>query len=83
MTSVAPATVAHGAGNTAITVTGSNFVSGAVIRAGTTDLGTTFTNSTSLGATLPSAMLATAKTIPIYVRNPDNQTSLNANFTVT
>ena len=82
VTSVTPNTVTAGAPDTAITVAGLAFQNGAVVTAGTTDLATTFTNANSLGATIPTALLALAGTLNIGVRNPDEHYSTTLPFTV-
>jgi len=83
ISSITPDTVAAGAPDTAITVAGTSFVEGAVVASGAGDLATTFTSATSLSATIPAAELANAATLNITVRNPDNQVSGPATFTVT
>ncbi len=70
-----PSSAVVGSGATAITVTGANFVSGAVVRFGTVDLATTFDSANSLGAVIPQALLGTVQTVQITVRNPDGQIS--------
>lgn len=85
LTSIAPNTIAHGAANTVITATGSNFVKGcALFIGGTTKLNpTTFQGATSLQATIPAANLAAAGTLQVSVVNPDARASANVAFTVT
>lgn len=83
LTTVAPATVAHGAPNTTITLTGTGFVSGAVVKAGATSLATTFVSATSLTAVLPAAGLVSAGTLQITVVNPGAPASGAKPFTVT
>jgi len=83
LTTVAPATVAHGAPNTTITLTGTGFVSGAVVKAGAASLATTFVSATSLTAVIPAASLVTAGTLQITVVNPSAPASGAKSFTVT
>ena len=83
LASVSPNTVAHGASNTTITVTGTNFVSGAVVSASGTALTTTFVSATSLTAPILAAQLASAGTLSITVQNPDGQIAGPVVFTVT
>jgi len=80
--SIAPNTVAAGAPDTVITVTGTDFASGAVVVT-SADLATTFLNHQTLTATIPLSQLAAAATIPVTVRNPDSQVSGALDFTVT
>jgi YVTN family beta-propeller protein len=85
ITSVSPATAVVGSGDTSITLTGQNYVSGSVVLAGTTQLTTTFVSSTSLLATLPSSLLAQIATLSLTVSNPAPQaaTSQAFSFSVT
>lgn len=83
LTSVAPNTVVHGAANTTITLTGTGFVSGAVVSASGTALTTTFVSGTSLTAPILAAQLASAGTLNITVQNPDGQICGPIAFTVT
>lgn len=82
LVSVSPATVAHGASNTPITLSGTNFVSGAVASASGTALTTGFTNSTTLTATILAAQLVSAGSLAITVQNPDGQITGSVTFTV-
>lgn len=83
LASVSPNTAVHGAANTTITVTGTNFVSGAVIMCSGTALTTTFGSSTSLSGPILAAQLASAGTLAITVQNPDGQIAGSVTFTVT
>ena len=53
-----------------LTVTGSNFVSGSVVRWNTVALTTVFVSSTQLTATVPASDIATAGTASVTVFNP-------------
>lgn len=82
LSSVSPSSVAEGSGNTAITLTGSGFVNPTTAFFDATSLATVFVNSTSLTATIPSALLATNGTGSITVTNA-NGTSNALTFTIT
>jgi len=58
--------VAGGAGFT-LTVTGTNFVTGASVRWGTTALTTTYVSSTQLTAVVPASLIANAGTVNVTV----------------
>jgi hypothetical protein len=67
---LSPITLAAGAANTVITVTGSNFVSGAAVLWNGKARATTFINATQLTATLLAADLASSGTGDVSVFNP-------------
>ncbi|MDE2439314.1 MAG: hypothetical protein KGN01_08045, partial [Patescibacteria group bacterium] len=69
-TTVLPDSATVGDGNTTITLTGTNFVSGSIVRLDGTDLGTAYVNSTQLTATVASSSLLAAGTKSISVFNP-------------
>ncbi|MCL4784394.1 MAG: putative Ig domain-containing protein [Bryobacterales bacterium] len=77
-----PSAAIAGSGPLAITVTGTNFVSGATVVFGGTDLTTSFDSATQLSATIPAGSLTTPGTVQVSVRNPDLQTSGTLPFTV-
>ena len=83
-TSVSPSFAAVGSPATAITVTGSSFVSSSTVLLGGSPLATTFTSATSLGAVIPAASLATAGTLAVAVSTPGpgGGTSAPLGFTV-
>lgn len=83
LSTIAPATVAHGAANTTITLTGTGFKNGAVAKAGATSLATTYVSATQLTAVIPAANLVGAGTINITVVNPGAPASAVKTFTVT
>jgi hypothetical protein len=75
VTGLSPSSVPSGSPGFVLTVTGSGFVSGAVVRFGTTDLPTTFISATELHATVAAASLPTvpagqSATILVGVVNP-------------
>ncbi|MDZ7640138.1 MAG: hypothetical protein U5J83_18115 [Bryobacterales bacterium] len=67
-----------------ITVTGTNFASGAVVVFGSIDLATTFGSATSVTAVIPVAQLAVPGTVDVTVRNPapGNEVSNVLPFTI-
>src|SRR6516162_3645669 len=69
LVSVSPSLIPAGSGNTAITITGTNFSAGTpTIRVNGVSLATTgYTNSTTLTATILAASLAAATTLAITV----------------
>jgi hypothetical protein len=79
LTGISPA--ATNLGNYTLTVTGSNFVSGAQVLLGTSALSTTFVSSTQLTA---SGTASSAGTYSITVQNPDpgSSASSSLNFQV-
>ncbi len=84
LTSISPASATAGSAATTMVVSGSNFVSGAVVNWNGTALPSTFTNATSLSASISSALLATAGTASITVTNPvlSGGTSNSLTFTI-
>jgi hypothetical protein len=70
ITSLSPATIGAGAKNLVLTVNGSNFVPGAVVRWNGADRSTLFVNSTTVRASIPSEDLVTAGTASVTVENP-------------
>jgi hypothetical protein len=70
LSSIAPNAIKSGSADTAITVTGTNFVPASTVMLGTTDLSTTYTSSTQLSATVPAAQLATMGWASLSVSSP-------------
>jgi IPT/TIG domain-containing protein len=83
ISSLSPSTIAHGAADTTVTVTGTNYIQGAAAFSGATQLATTYLSATSLSAVIPAALLASAGTLAITIQNPDSRASSSSNFTVT
>ncbi|MDR3402814.1 MAG: prepilin-type N-terminal cleavage/methylation domain-containing protein, partial [Chthoniobacter sp.] len=85
LTSISPTSTAAGSTDTTITVTGSNFVSGAIINWNGTPLTTTYVSATSLTATVPAANITSAGTASVTVTNPapGGGTSGAQTFTIT
>ncbi len=81
-----PSTLAAGSPQFTMTVNGSNFAPGSVVRwnnAGTTNLATTYVNSSQLTATVPASLVATTGTAAVSVQNPGGTTSGTVQFTIT
>jgi hypothetical protein len=82
LTSISPSSVAAGATDTTITLTGNYFDSGAVVYYNGGALATTHVSYTSLTAVIPTASLASAGTAVIWVANT-NRSSASVVFTIT
>ena len=67
ITSFSPASVHAGAGAFTLTVDGTNFSEGAVVRWGSQSLATTFVSSTRLTAAVDAALIASPGTAPVSV----------------
>lgn len=82
--SVTPTSVAAGSPAQTLTVSGSSFVSGAVVSFNGTALPTTYTSSTSLQATIPASALSAGEAASVTVTNPSpgGGTSSSANFSI-
>jgi subtilase family serine protease len=70
VTSVAPAAATVGAAAFTLTVTGRDFVSGAVVVWNNQDRNTTFVSATQVTAAIPASDLAAVGTFNVSVRNP-------------
>lgn len=70
LSGIAPNTIAAGSAQFSLSVTGTNFVAGSVVRWNGTDLATTYGSATSLTATVPAANVASAGAANITVFNP-------------
>lgn len=68
--SINPLAVAVGAGTTVITLTGINYENNSVVKVNGSNRTTTFVNSTTLTASLPSTDFATPGDLVITVENP-------------
>jgi uncharacterized protein (TIGR03437 family) len=80
-----PASREVGSGAFTLTVNGTNFINGSVVRWNGTDRATSFVNSTQLTAAISASDVATAGTASVTVFNPQPGGGLSnaANFTVT
>jgi alpha-D-ribose 1-methylphosphonate 5-triphosphate synthase subunit PhnH len=83
VTSLSPSSAIQGGAAFSLTVNGTNFVSGAVVKWNGANRTTTFVSSTQLRASITAADIATAGTAAVTVTNPNNQTSNSVNFTIT
>ncbi|MFO0737673.1 MAG: IPT/TIG domain-containing protein [Labilithrix sp.] len=70
LTALAPLSVNVNSGTTTLTLTGTNFVPGAKVRFGTSDIPSTTKNETTIEATIPSGLLGTSASVPVHVTNP-------------
>ena len=70
LTSITPTTVVTGGQDFTLTVSGSSFVSGAVVQWNGADRNTTFVSATQLTAAIPAADIAAIGTVQITVVNP-------------
>lgn len=80
---ITPNEVVAGAPDTAVTITGTNFVSNSIVLFGATELTPSAVNSTQISVTIPAVNLASAATVNVAVRNPGNQNSNAQTFTIT
>ena len=70
ITSLSPAELPVGSDGFALTVAGSNFVSGAVVQVNGSDRSTTFVNGNQLTAEIPASDLTAVGSLPVTVTNP-------------
>lgn len=70
LSSISPAAIASGAADTAITILGSGFSSSSQVQLGSVAIATTYTDSSHLTATIPSAQLANLGWAAVSVVNP-------------
>jgi len=70
LTGLSPTGVTAGAGDTALTLTGTGFAPGATINFGGTVLTPTSASATGLTVVVPAALLADARTVAVTVTNP-------------
>lgn len=83
ISSLSPASAASGASALTLTVNGSNFVSGAVVKWNSASLATTFVTSSQLTAAIGASLLSSAGAMSVSVANPGGAPTTPANFTVT
>lgn len=81
--SVAPAAVVLNAGDQTLSVTGTDFISGAQVQFNGTPLSTQYVSSTQLTATLPAVDLTNAGTFSVTVANPSPSLGPSAGVTFT
>lgn len=70
LTSLSPLSLIVGSSTTTLTAKGSDFIAGAQIVFGTTELPTTFTSVTELTASIPASLLSSSGSVPVKVVNP-------------
>jgi len=85
MSSISPGSVTAGSGAITLTVNGSNFISGSVVRVNGSNRTTTLVNSTQLTAAIPASDLAVGAllSITVFTPAPGGGTSTAATLTVT
>jgi len=84
LVSISPQAAAAGSPAVTLTVTGSNFQSGALVLWNGAALATTFNSATSLGATIPASALAAAGSAVVTVSNGSGGSSAaSLAFTIT
>ncbi|WP_157807457.1 T9SS type A sorting domain-containing protein [Hymenobacter chitinivorans] len=84
ISSIDPSTKSAGSSAFTLTLTGTNFVSGATAYFNGTALTTTFVSATQLTASVPASAVATAGTFPVTVKNTSTGPASNSvDFTVT
>ena len=91
ISSLSPTSTAMGGAAFTLTVNGSGFASGAAVYFHGNSRTTTFVSSTQVTAAITAADIATAQTIPVFVKNPGGtgiymnqggQSSASVDFTV-
>jgi IPT/TIG domain-containing protein len=92
ISSLAPNSMAMGGAAFTLTVNGSGFVNGAAVYWHGTTRTTTFVSASQLTAAITAADIATAQTVPVFVKNPGGtgiymnqggQSSASVSFTIT
>lgn len=85
LSTLSPSSVVAGSASFTLSLSGSSFVSGAIVNWNGTALPTTFVSTTSLTASVSSSLLTTAGTATVNVLNPapGGGTSGNLSFTIT
>lgn len=71
LTGLTPPSVMAGAAATTVTLTGSGFVAGSVVKANGTTISSTYVSSTTLTAVVPAASLVNPGAVSITVTNPN------------
>jgi hypothetical protein len=89
---LSPNTTAMGGADFTLTVNGTGFASGAVVYFHGNSRNTTFVSTSQLTASISAADIATAQTVPVFVKNPGGtgiymnqggQSSASVSFTIT
>lgn len=82
LSSIVPASATVGSAALTLTLKGTNFRSGARAQWNNGDRQTTFVSATELHAAIGAADVASARSVPVRVVNPDGQASAAMTFTV-
>jgi hypothetical protein len=82
LSSLSPSSATAGGPAFTLSVTGSTFANGAVVRWDGSDRPTTFVSGSLVTAAIPASDLAAGKVVVVTVRNPDGGLSSPLNFTV-
>jgi hypothetical protein len=82
ISSLSPSSADAGTAAFTLTVAGTGFVSGSVVRWNGSNRTTTYVSSTQIRASIPAADLAAPGAYPVTVLNPDGGVSNAASFTV-
>jgi hypothetical protein len=82
LSSLSPNSATAGGAAFTLTVNGTNFVSGAVVKWNGAPRTTTFGSTTQLTAAIPASDIASQGTANVTVANPDSQTSGAQTFTI-
>ncbi|HOS48099.1 MAG TPA: hypothetical protein PLG57_05655 [Bacteroidia bacterium] len=85
LTGINPSSAVAGSSSFTLTVSGSSFISGSIVKWNGTALTTTFVNASQLTAVVPATNISTAGTATVTVFNPTpgGGTSSGINFTIT
>ncbi|MGH9897039.1 MAG: LamG-like jellyroll fold domain-containing protein, partial [bacterium] len=83
LTSLTPSSATAGGPAFTLTTTGTNFVSGSVVRWNGANRTTTFVGATELTAAIPATDIAAAGTAQVTVLNPGGAVSNSLTFTIT
>ena len=83
LTALSPSSAAAGGLDFTLTVTGTNFVSGSVVRWNEANRPTTFGSATQLTAAISAGDIAAAGTASVTVQNPGGAVSSALTFTIT
>ena len=82
ITSLSPSSINAGGAQFTITVDGTGFVQGAVVRWNSTSLATSFVSSTRLTATVPASLVSAVAAVQISVANQTGPASNSLPFTI-
>ena len=83
LTTLSPSSASAGGPAFTLTTTGTNFVSGSVVRWNGANRTTTFVSATQLTAAIPATDIAAAGTAQVTVLNPGGAVSNSLTFTIT